>query len=229
MKIPFLNSPVIFPALTQVHPSGIVASGGDLTIDTLLQAYSKGIFPWFSEQDPCILWWCPPERMVLSPGTHKVQKSMRTYLNGNRFELRIDTAFVAVILACARQARAGQNGTWITPEMQEAYVTLHEAGYAHSFETWHKGQLVGALYGVSVGKVFCGESMFSSQNNASKFAFIKMSEMLQQKQFQIIDCQNYTEHLASLGAGLIDRASFLAQLSAASNAPSHIGSWSNWI
>ncbi len=223
--IPFLQSPVNFPDPTQANEMGLVGFGGDLEVETLIKAYSKGIFPWFSEEDPFPIWWSPPERMVLVPGQHKVSKSMRQVLNKGDYEFTFDTAFSEVISHCAGVYREEQDGTWITEDMMESYIKLHKAGYAHSAEVWRNGKLIGGLYGVSLGGIFCGESMFSLEANTSKIAFIKLSEWTKNQGFKLIDCQNYTDHLASMGAGLISRAEYLDVLKKALDLPTLQGDW----
>ncbi len=223
--IPFLQSPVNFPDPNQANDMGILGFGGDLEVETLIKAYSQGIFPWFSEEDPFPIWWSPPERMVLVPGQHKVSKSMKQVLAKADFEFTFDTAFTEVISHCAGVYREDQDGTWITADMMNAYVELHKAGYAHSAEVWRNGKLIGGLYGVSLGGVFCGESMFSLEANASKIAFIKLSEWTDKQGFNLIDCQNYTAHLASMGARLIDRLEYLGLLKEALEMQTLNGKW----
>jgi leucyl/phenylalanyl-tRNA--protein transferase len=190
-------------------PNGLLCAGGDLAPQRLIEAYRHGIFPWFSEGDP-ILWWSPNPRMVLFPGELKVSRSLRKRVDHGIFETRLDTAFRAVIEACAGP-RVGQSGTWIVPEMVEAYVELHELGFAHSVESWREGRLEGGLYGVALGKVFFGESMFTRAPDASKVALVRLVERLGAEGYRVIDCQQATRHLASLGAREIPRKAF-AQL-----------------
>ncbi len=229
MPLPFLIPPVQFPKPEESNDEGIVAYGGDLSVDTLLKAYSSGIFPWFSDLDPYPIWWSPPERMILHPSECKVSKSMRQEIRSGKFKFTFDTCFEEVIQRCASVYREDQGGTWITPEMIAAYTELHQRGYAHSAEVWRDGELVGGLYGVSLGGVFCGESMFSLVSNASKFAFTKLSEALDKEGFELIDCQNYTDHLASLGAYPVDREEFLERLTEAIRKPTLKGSWGGLI
>jgi leucyl/phenylalanyl-tRNA--protein transferase len=205
-----LSSELWFPKPDQTHQSGIIAVGGDLSPERLLLAYNSGIFPWYNEDEP-ILWWCPEDRMVLFPENLHISKSMRPYLNKEKFKVTFNTCFKDVIFACSKVYRKGQNGTWINREMIEAYLRLHQMGYAHSVEVWKDENLVGGLYGIYLKKqgVFCGESMFSKMSNASKYAFIKMVKSYQKKGVRMIDCQVYTDHLKSLGAQLIDRDEFL--------------------
>ena len=206
--IPFLRETTPFPPVSRAlkSPNGLLAAGGDLSPSRLLDAYSKGIFPWFSEGDP-ILWWSPDPRMVLFPDELRVSRSLRKTVQRGVYETRFDTAFRAVIEACAAP-RAGQMGTWILPEMVAAYTTLHDLGYAHSVESWREGELVGGLYGVALGRVFFGESMFSHAPDASKVALVKLVERLLAQQFRLIDCQQATAHLASLGAREVPRKVF---------------------
>lgn len=225
MSIPFLQSPVEFPDPNMADSMGIVAVGADLTVETLLKAYSKGIFPWFGEDDPVPIWWSPPERMVLFPGEEISSKSMKQLMRNSKFECSFDEAFEDVIRCCAEVYRPDQDGTWITEEMIQAYVKLHKAGYAHSLEVWSEGTLIGGLYGVSIGKLFCGESMFSLQPNASKIAFIKFSQWLKKEGFMLLDCQNHTPHLESLGAVMISRSEYLKRVEEAVEFPTRKGKW----
>jgi len=206
--IPKLTDDLHFPSVENATADGLLAYGGDLSVDRLLLAYRKGIFPWYDENSP-ILWWCPDPRMVLFPEKLKISKSMRKVMAVKTFRLTKNSCFKAVIDQCAKIKREGQKGTWISEEMKFAYVKLHEKGYAKSYEVWEKDELVGGLYGIDLGHVFCGESMFSLKSNASKFALIKLNEELIEKNYELIDCQVYTEHLASLGAEEIRRADFL--------------------
>lgn len=197
-----------FPDPALAEPDGLLAVGGDLSPDRLIAAYRQGIFPWFSEESP-ILWYSPHERFVLFPEELKISKSMRQLLRSNRFRVTNNRAFDQVIAACAAQPRRNQDGTWITAGMQEAYRRLHRLGYAHSVEIWRDNALVGGLYGVAIGSVFCGESMFSAEANASKTALITLC---QSQAYLLIDCQVYTDHLASLGARMIPREIYEAIL-----------------
>lgn len=206
--IPFLTQKLEFPPVDDANEEGLLAVGGDLSSERLLLAYRNGIFPWFND-DSLILWWCPDPRMVLFPDKLKISKSMRKIVRNNTFTLTKNTQFEAVITACATVERLGQPGTWITKRMKDAYMKLHTLGIALSYEVWEAGQLVGGLYGIDLGHVFCGESMFSKSSNASKFAFIKLTQELQEKKYRLIDCQVYTKHLASLGAVEIPRTSFI--------------------
>ncbi|WP_273568298.1 leucyl/phenylalanyl-tRNA--protein transferase [Maribacter halichondriae] len=204
----FLTSELCFPPVEKANTEGLLAVGGDLSPERLLLAYQSGIFPWFNE-DALILWWSPNPRMVLFPKKIKISKSMWKVLRSNQFRLTKNSCFEKVIEQCAAMPRLGQDGTWITPEMKKAYISLHEKGYAKSYEVWENDQLVGGLYGLDLGHVFCGESMFSKVSNASKFAFIQLAQELKNKNYDLIDCQIYTDHLASLGAEEMPRANFI--------------------
>ncbi|RZK35853.1 MAG: leucyl/phenylalanyl-tRNA--protein transferase [Pedobacter sp.] len=203
-----LDDELIFPDTALAEPDGLLAIGGDLSIERLFLAYQSGIFPWFSEDDP-ILWYAPHERCVIFPEGIKISKSMRKTLASNIFKVTENKAFEKVIGYCAKTPRIGQDGTWITNEMQQAYIKLHEKGLAHSVEVWQNDNLVGGLYGVKINRVFCGESMFSLVSNASKTALIHLSKM----EFDLIDCQLPNEHLMSLGAEMISRIEYLKVLS----------------
>ncbi len=207
----FLSKRLEFPPVATASEDGLLAVGGDLSPERLLLAYKNGIFPWFND-DSLILWWAPDPRMVLFPEKVKISKSMRKVIREGRFALTQNTCFEQVMEHCATIQRKGQEGTWITPEMKTAYIDLHKKGYARSFEVWENGELVGGLYGVDLGHVFCGESMFSKRPNASKFAFIKMAQELGDKGYELIDCQVHTNHLESLGAELIPREEFVKVL-----------------
>lgn len=202
-----------FPPLPAAlkNPNGLIAIGGDLSPQRLLNAYRHGIFPWFSEGEP-ILWWSPDPRMVLFPDELKISRSLAKRLKRQDYEVRYDTAFREVMTACSAAPRDGQNGTWIVPEMVDAYCRLHEQGYAHSAETWINGELVGGLYGVKIGRMFYGESMFHHVTDASKIAFVHLVKRLQENGTGMIDCQMHTAHLASLGAREIPRKAFASRL-----------------
>jgi leucyl/phenylalanyl-tRNA--protein transferase len=206
--IPWLDGNSPFPPLetARSEPNGLLAVGGDLSPQRLLEAYRRGIFPWFSEGDP-ILWWSPDPRMVLFPGELKVSRSLSKSLRNRRYEIRFDCDFDGVIRACAAP-REGQPGTWITAEMRSAYQRLHQLGYAHSVETWMNGELAGGLYGVSLGAAFFGESMFARIRDASKIALVHLVRKLEREKYGVIDCQMRTGHLATLGAREIPRAQF---------------------
>ena len=207
-----LNDNLIFPPVEMATEEGILAIGGDLGIERLLLAYRSGIFPWYSEGEP-IVWWSPDPRFVLFPQKLKVTKSMQSVLSNGSFRFTINRAFTAILQNCKTITRREQEGTWITPAVQHAYTQLHELGYAHSAEAWMNGELVGGLYGIRLGNIFFGESMFSKVSNASKFAFINYVRQLQNEKVVLIDCQVYTAHLESLGAAMIDRKKFMVLLS----------------
>ena len=210
--IPLLPSASRFPPLDSAltEPNGLLAAGGDLSPERLLAAYRSGIFPWYAEREP-ILWWSPDPRMVLFPAEFVISRSLAKTLRNASYEVRVDSAFGRVTAACAAP-RQGSSGTWICAEMQEAYFRLHELGYAHCVETWIGGQLAGGLYGVAIGGVFYGESMFSLARDASKIALAHLCRHLEQQGFAVIDCQMNTAHLASLGAREIRRSAFAALL-----------------
>ena len=197
-----------FPDPSLAEPDGLLAVGGDLRPARLIEAYRQGIFPWYDDSLP-ILWYSPHERFVLLPEALKVSKSMRQVLRSGRFAVTCNQAFPEVIAACAVQPRRGQDGTWITDDMKQAYIKLHTLGHAHSVEVWQEGELVGGLYGVAVGSVFCGESMFSKTANASKTALVSLC---QSGRYTLIDCQVYTDHLASMGAVMIPRTEYMKEL-----------------
>lgn len=206
-----LSDKIEFPSITNTTPEGIIAIGGDLKPERLLLAYKTGIFPWY-EDGSAILWWCPDPRMVLFPDRLKVSKSMKQVLKKGTFKVTFNKAFKDVIGHCADIDRNGQDGTWITEEMKRAYIGLHKQGIAKSVEVWRDNKLVGGLYGIDLGYVFCGESMFALESNASKVAFITWVKHLQEQNYKLIDCQVYTDHLASLGAEEIPREVFLSYL-----------------
>lgn len=208
-----LSDKLAFPSPHLTDESGLLAIGGDLSVERLLLAYKNGIFPWFDDSQP-ILWWSPDPRMVLFPDELKVSKSMRQVIRSNRFQVTVNKNFTAVIQACSTTPRKGQSGTWITNDMQKAYSVLHQQGHAHSVEVWAANKLVGGLYGIWLKEknIFCGESMFSHQSNASKFGFIYWVNYLASKGVKLIDCQLHTPHLESLGAKEIPREVFLSYL-----------------
>lgn len=203
--------------------SGLLAVGGDLSSERLLAAYREGIFPWYSEGEP-LLWWSPDPRFVLFPKELRVSRSMRQFLKKQPFRITFDHAFRSVIAACGKP-RPGQDGTWITQAMQEAYIALHELGYAHSVEVWQEGSLVGGLYGISIGRAFFGESMFSTSANASKAALITLVSGRPDLDFNLIDCQVETPHLGSLGARPIPRREFIALLKESLRNETYRGNW----
>ncbi|MFZ2852695.1 MAG: leucyl/phenylalanyl-tRNA--protein transferase [Rhodocyclaceae bacterium] len=211
--IPWLAGDAPFPPLEQalVEPNGLLCAGGDLSPARIVEAYRHGIFPWFSAGEP-ILWWSPDPRMALFPAEFKISRSLRRTLHAGDYEVRLDSAFPEVIRACAEMPRPGQPGTWITREMQRAYRQLFELGIAHSVECWQAGHLIGGLYGLAIGRMFYGESMFSRVSDASKIAAAHLARFLETQGFGMIDCQMKTPHLASLGAREIPRSDFLARL-----------------
>jgi leucyl/phenylalanyl-tRNA--protein transferase len=210
--IPWLNINAPFPHIESAlrDPNGLLAAGGELSVDRLLDAYQHGIFPWFNPGEP-ILWWSPDPRMVLVPGEFRVSRSLGKKLRNADYEVRFDTAFEQVMRNCAAP-RDGHHGTWIHKDMIEVYCALHRLGYAHSIEVWMSGSLVGGLYGVSIGRMFYGESMFSQESNASKIALAHLAMQLERWGFPMIDCQMSTPHLASLGAREIPRKEFIARV-----------------
>lgn len=210
--IPWLEPDERFPPAEKAlrDPNGLLAAGADLTPERLIEAYSLGIFPWFNAGEP-ILWWSPNPRMVLFPAELKLSRSLKKVLRNREYEVRLDTSFTQVMQACA-QPRRGQHGTWITPMMIEAYTALHSRGIAHCAETWIDGELVGGLYGVALGRMFYGESMFSTVTDASKIAFVHLVWQLRRWGFGMIDCQMKTAHLATLGAKEIPRHEFIRRL-----------------
>lgn len=205
-----LDNNLFFPPVDLAEPDGLLAVGGDLSPKRLLLAYRSGIFPWYEGEH--ILWWSPDPRFVLFPEELKVSKSMKQLFKQKKFEFTIDRDFRQVITHCKSIRRRGQHSTWITDEVREAYVNMHELGFAHSAEAWMNGELVGGLYGIRLGNVFFGESMFSKESNASKFAFLKYVQYLHAEGVSLIDCQVYTEHLESLGARMIPRKDFVKLL-----------------
>ena len=225
--IPWLHPRDDFPPAGEAldEPNGLLCAGGDLSVERLLTAYRSGIFPWYSGDDP-ILWWSPDPRMVLYCDELKVSRSLAKSIRNKGYELRVDTAFDAVLGGCAAP-RHGRNGggTWLGSAMRNAYLALHEAGYAHSFETWHEGKLVGGLYGVALGRLFFGESMFSTATDASKVALAGLVETLRTRGFPLVDCQVHTDLLASLGAREIPRAAFLREVATLVHYPQSPGAW----
>ncbi|WP_392348536.1 leucyl/phenylalanyl-tRNA--protein transferase [uncultured Polaribacter sp.] len=204
----WLTDIIAFPGYDCTSEEGVIALGGDLSVERLTHAYKNGIFPWFSDNDP-IVWYCPFKRMVLFPTEIKISKSMQKIINKNAFTITENIAFEAVIYNCKNMDRNDGFGTWITNDMEQAYINLHKKGIAKSIEVWFKDELVGGLYGVEINHIFCGESMFSKVSNASKLAFMHLAK---NKNYKLIDCQIYNEHLASLGAREIDRSLFLSIL-----------------
>jgi leucyl/phenylalanyl-tRNA--protein transferase len=206
MSLTILDENIWFPPLEDALEDGLLAMGGDLSTERLIKAYQEGIFPWYEGETP--LWWSPNPRFVIYPANLKVSATMKQVIKRQEFEFKTNTAFDQVIAYCKKIKRAGQQGTWITPAVEKAYNILHQLGIAHSAEAWKGGKLVGGLYGIKMGKLFFGESMFSNQSNASKFAFISYVKQLEAEGIVLIDCQVYTEHLESLGAEMIDRDLF---------------------
>jgi leucyl/phenylalanyl-tRNA---protein transferase len=207
MSIFALDKELQFPPVEMAQHDGLLAIGGDLSPERLLLAYKNGIFPWYSGE--IILWWSPDPRFVLFPESLNVTTSMKKFIRKNIYEFTVNKAFREVIHYCKTISRPNQNGTWITDDIEKAYIKMHELGFAHSTEAWKEGKLIGGIYGVRLGKIFFGESMFSLEDNASKFAFINYIELLKKDNVKLIDCQVYTEHLESLGAEMIPRSEFI--------------------
>lgn len=208
------------------EPNGLIAVGGDLSPQRLLAAYRKGIFPWFGADEP-LLWWSPDTRMVLFTDEVKISRSLAKRLKKQDYEVRLDYDFAAVMQACATVPRDEQNGTWITPEMIDAYTELHRLGYAHCIEVWMDGALAGGLYGVQIGAMFYGESMFHYRTNASKIAFVHLAQFLRRQGGSMMDCQMHTGHLASLGAREIPRDEFVARIESLLNQPHRFDRWTH--
>lgn len=223
MPIFAIGEDIVFPPVELAEPNGLIAVGGDLSVPRLVEAYRHGIFPWYSSGEP-ILWWSPDPRFVLFPDEIYISKTMRQVLNRGYFKITCDEDFRTVIEGC-RGPRKRERGTWITDEMRDAYIRLHEEGYAHSVEAWKDGKVVGGLYGVSLGRCFFGESMFARESNASKAALITFVRFLKANGFLIIDCQVYTQHLESLGARFIPRDEFLALINEGMRHETMRGSW----
>jgi leucyl/phenylalanyl-tRNA--protein transferase len=230
--IPWLEHDDPFPPLTSAlkQPNGLLAAGGDLSPGRLLAAYRQGIFPWYAQNEP-ILWWSPDPRMVLIPSELKISRSLAKTLRNRGHEVRFDSAFAEVMQGCATRGAGqdahggGESGTWITDEMRAAYLRLHELGYAHSAETWIDGELAGGLYGVAIGGMFYGESMFTRARDASKLAMVHLMRRLERQGCGMIDCQMHTAHLASLGARLVARSEFSRRLQELINYPSTPAKW----
>lgn len=204
----FLGKQIYFPPVSEASPSGILAVGGDLSVERLLLAYKNGIFPWFDDDEP-ILWWAPAQRMVVYPRDYKAPKSLRLLYNKNQFTFTINSCFEEVIKNCQQIKRKGQEGTWISDELILSFLNLHEMGVAKSFEVWQNNELVGGVYGVDLGHIFCGESMFSKVSNASKLCFLHLIHFLKENNYKLLDCQVYNDHLAGLGAFEISRETFM--------------------
>ena len=224
MPVYLLSDEIVFPAPDLATPDGLLAVGGDLCQERLLLAYSMGIFPWYAEAEP-IMWWSPDPRLVLYPDELRVSRSLQKTINKGVFQISMDQAFEQVITACANIRRKPNRGTWIVPDMISAYCQLHASGFAHSVEAWQNDRLVGGLYGVSLGKCFFGESMFTRVTDASKVALVALVDHLSALSFDMIDCQITTEHLERLGAREIPRAQFLDQLKTSLRTPPLRGKW----
>lgn len=224
MPVYLLSDIISFPPPYLASKEGLLAVGGDLSQKRLLLAYSSGIFPWFSDDEP-ILWWSPDPRLVLYPEEIRISKTLKKIIKKNVFHVTMDSAFVQVINQCAKIRLQNNQGTWIVKEMIDAYCKLHESGFAHSAEAWYQGELAGGLYGVSLGKCFFGESMFTRVSNASSVALVKLVEYINALSFDMIDCQLTTEHLIRFGAREIPRVSFLNQLKESLKAPTKKGKW----
>jgi leucyl/phenylalanyl-tRNA--protein transferase len=219
-----LSDQIIFPEPELSRDDGLLAVGGDLSLERLILAYSMGIFPWYSKEEP-VLWWSPDPRLVLYPDALHVSRSLAKTLNQGRFTVTLDQDFGQVIAACAGTLRDNQPGTWITRDMMDAYCRLHEAGFAHSVEVWNRDTLAGGLYGVSLGKCFFGESMFARQDNASKVGLVTLVQLLKKWSFHLIDCQVTTHHLVRMGAKEISRRRFMYELKQALKSPTRKGKW----
>lgn len=224
MPVYLLSDELHFPPVHLATPEGLLAVGGDLSPPRLLLAYRNGIFPWYSEQDP-ILWWSPDPRALLYPREIRISRSLKKTLKKETFKVTIDTVFEDIIRSCARTRTEKGEGTWITNEMVSAYNRLHQLGYAHSIETWHQEKIVGGLYGVSLGRCFFGESMFSTMTDASKVALVRLCDLLIQKKIDFIDCQLPTHHLKSMGAREVSRSDFISQLQVSLDFPTMDGPW----
>lgn len=215
-----------FPPVELASPEGLLAIGGDLAAARLLEAYKHGIFPWYSEGQP-IMWWSPDPRALLFPGKLKISRSLRKLIRQSKFEVSFDQNFLEVVRACSEpREQQAEQGTWITPEMMDAYLKLHELGYAHSVEVWRENKLVGGLYGISLGRAFFGESMFSRTSNASKIAFVMLAKQLEKWKFHFIDCQLPSDHLSSMGVESIRRDEFLERLALSLEFDDKKGRWS---
>ena len=219
-----LTNEIIFPPPELAEENGLLAVGGDLSESRVLLAYSMGIFPWYSEEDP-LLWWSPDPRLVLFPKELKLSRSLRQIINKETFRVTLDTAFEQIIRTCSEVHNNEDGGTWITEEMIESYTALHRSGYSHSVECWLGDELAGGLYGVSLGSAFFGESMFAKESNASKVAFAALVKQLTKWDFDLIDCQVTTPHLMSLGAHEIPRSEFMELLNKALTKPTTKGKW----
>ena len=221
-----LNETISFPPADHATEEGVLAVGGDLSPERLIEAYKNGIFPWYSEGDP-IIWWSPDPRFVIFPDAARISRSMKKILNRKVFTITFDRSFEEVVEGCSAP-RKNERGTWISSEMRRAYLRLHEIGLAHSVEAWRDGRLAGGLYGISLGRNFFGESMFTRVPNASKAAFITLARFLSENSFNIIDCQVYTAHLESLGAVHIDRKRFMEIIKSSRPEDTIAGSWAGF-
>ncbi len=219
-----LTESLIFPPAYLAREDGLLAVGGDLSVERLLLAYGQGIFPWYTQEDP-ILWWAPDPRLILEPENFHLSRRLARIIRQGRFEVTFDTDFEQIIRSCAQPRRGKEKGTWLVPEMIDAYIRLHEAGYAHSVECREGGRLVGGLYGVAMGRIFFGESMFSSVSNSSKVALLHLVGLLRKWEFNLIDCQMTTSHLLSLGAKEIPGYQFYSRLEKYITQPGYLGSW----
>ena len=220
----FLTREPVFPHPSLADPDGLLAIGGDLSITRLCSAYSKGIFPWYGPGSP-ILWWCPDPRLLLHPDSIHISRSLRRILSSGRFSISADTAFERVIGYCSAVPRQDWSGTWLVPEMIDAYIKLHQAGVAHSFEAWHGSILAGGIYGVALGKAFFGESMFYLEPNASKVALVHLMRFLKSEGYHFMDCQQTTTHMLRFGAGEVSRKNFLNRLERAVAQKQTPGRW----
>lgn len=225
MPVYQLTNALLFPDPEWANPDGLLAVGGDLSMERLLLAYRLGIFPWYEDGYP-ILWWSPPERCIMDPSDFHVSRSLQRLLRQGRFTVTFDRAFESVIRACAETRLENSQGTWLTPDMIDAYCALHTAGFAHSAEAWFQGELAGGIYGISLGRAFFGESMFKRVTNASKVAFATLAQQLATWQFSLLDCQITNPHLRRLGAREISRKEFLRRLAEALRFPTRRGRWS---
>jgi leucyl/phenylalanyl-tRNA--protein transferase len=225
MSVFLLSQKIEFPSPHFAEEDGLLAVGGCLSEERLLLAYRMGIFPWFSEGDP-VLWWSPDPRLALYPQELRVSKSLQKVIRKKQFHLTMDTAFTRVINACASSRTQNNEGTWLTEYMIESYIKLHESGFAHSVEAWYKGELAGGLYGVSLGRCFFGESMFTRLSNASKVAFVALVHFLEKMSFDLIDCQITTRHMVRFGAKEVPRAMFLKQVEDSLQSSTKKGKWS---
>jgi leucyl/phenylalanyl-tRNA---protein transferase len=224
MPVYLLTDDLIFPPVHLATQEGLLAVGGDLSPERLLLAYQSGIFPWYSDDEP-ILWWSPDPRLVLYPEELKISRTLRKTIRSGRFRVTMDPSFPQVIQSCGSIRVKNGQGTWITAEMEKAYIRLHRMGYAHSVEIWHRNDLVGGLYGISLGRCFFGESMFSTMNDTSKFALVTLTNFIKKNNFDFIDCQMPTDHLIRLGAREISRDDYLSELYRSLQHPALKGSW----